>query len=77
MNTKTMDLLVVVCPGLPVKNTNLDWFWACFLASSPSRIWVGGTQNLTTTTDCVLHHLGHSKLVKKGKVRREEDVKQT
>ena len=71
-----MDLLV--CPGLPVQNTNLNWFWACFLASSPSGIWVGGTQNLTTTTtNYVLRHLGHSnKLVKKGKVR-EEDVKQT
>jgi hypothetical protein len=32
------------------------------------------TQSLTTTTNYVLHHLGHSKLVKKGKVR--EDVKQ-
>ena len=33
------------------------------------------TQSLTTTTNYVLRHLGHSKLVKKGKVR-EEDVKQ-
>jgi hypothetical protein len=48
------------------------------LASWPQvhpGIWVGGTQSLTTTTNYVLHHLGHSKLVKKGKVR-EEDVKQ-
>ena len=28
MNAKTMNLLV--CSGLPVQNTNLNWFWACF-----------------------------------------------
>ena len=33
-----MDLLV--CPGLPDQNTNFDWFWACFLASSPSKYLV-------------------------------------
>ena len=33
------------------------------------------TQSLTTTTNYVIRHLGHSKLAKKGKVR-EEDVKQ-